>query len=349
MGLNPLNPAAASTAAAAPAAVPSHNGKPLLQVRDLSKTFVQGDSLVRRMMGRRPDYLKAVHNINLDIYPGETLGLVGESGCGKTTLGRCILRLYEPDSGQVLFEGVDALKVQGGQLRKLRSQMQVVFQDPYSSLNPRQRVKQMLSEACLVHGLCTQSEVGERVTYLLEIVGLGRSVAERYPHELSGGQRQRLGLARALAVEPRFIVADEPVSALDVSIQAQVVNLLMELQEKLHLTMLFITHDLRLVHFVSHRVAVMYLGGIVELGPSDELFERPLHPYTQALLAALPKIDPRNRAQAPAIQGEPPSPVNIPRGCPFHPRCPLASEICTQQEPALEVKQGHMVACHHVD
>ena len=327
----------------------AHNGEPLVQIRQLSKTFVQGASLVRRVLGRRPDYLRAVRNINLDIYPGETLGLVGESGCGKTTLGRCILRLYEPDSGQVLFEGVDALAVKGAELRQLRRKMQVVFQDPYSSLNPRQKIRQMLSEVCLVHGLCTQADAGDRVAYLLEIVGLGSDVAERFPHELSGGQRQRVGLARALAVEPSFIVADEPISALDVSIQAQVVNLLMELQEKLHLTMLFITHDLRLVHFVSHRVAVMYLGSIVELGPSDELFDRPLHPYTQALLAALPKIEPRNRAQAAAIQGEPPSPINIPVGCPFHPRCTLASEICTRQEPMLEVKQGHAVACHNVE
>jgi len=323
-------------------------GEPLVKVRNLSKTFVLGASMVRRMLGRQPDYLKAVHNVSLDIYPGETLGLVGESGCGKSTLGRCILRLYEPDSGQVLFEGVDTLTVKGNELRKLRSKMQVVFQDPYSSLNPRQKVRQMLSEACRVHGLCTPANADERVADLLDIVGLGASVVDRFPHELSGGQRQRLGLARALAVEPRFIVADEPVSALDVSIQAQVVNLLMDLQEKLHLTMLFITHDLRLVHFVSHRVAVMYLGSIVEHGPADQLFDHPLHPYTQALLAALPKIEPRNRAQAPAIQGEPPSPINIPAGCPFHPRCPLATDICTRQEPVLEMKQGHWVACHHV-
>ncbi|MFN2203905.1 MAG: ABC transporter ATP-binding protein [Caldilineaceae bacterium] len=328
---------------------PEGDGVALVQVRDLSKTFVQGKSIVRRILGRHPSYLRAVHDINLDIFPGETLGLVGESGCGKTTLGRCILRLYEPDSGQVLFDGVDALQAKGSQLRKLRGDMQIVFQDPYSSLNPRQTVKKTLSEACLVHDVTDKAEVDDRVDHLLEIVGLGSDVADRYPHELSGGQRQRLGLARALTVEPRFIVADEPVSALDVSIQAQVVNLLMELQERLQLTMLFITHDLRLVHFVSHRVAVMYLGSIVELGPSDDLFENPLHPYTQALLAALPKIDPRNRAQSAAIQGEPPSPVNIPHGCPFHPRCPLASEICRETEPVLEEKFGHLVACHHVN
>jgi oligopeptide/dipeptide ABC transporter ATP-binding protein len=296
---------------------------PLVQIRDLSKTFVLGASLVRRILGKKPEYLRAVHGIDLDIYRGETLGLVGESGCGKTTLGRCILRLHEPDRGQVLFEGQDFLSVSGPKLRQMRSKLQVVFQDPYSSLNPRLRVYQTIKEACLVHRICPPDEVQDRVESLLHTVGLGADLRDRYPHELSGGQRQRIGLARALAVEPEFIVSDEPVSALDVSIQAQVVNLLMDLQEGLQLTMLFITHDLRLVHYVSHRVAVMYLGSIVEL------------------------IDPRDRAKVPAIQGEPPSPIHIPPGCSFHPRCPIAIERCRVEEPALlEVDTGRQVACH---
>jgi oligopeptide transport system ATP-binding protein len=331
----------------APEMAPVHSDQALVQVRGLSKTFVLGKSIVRRALGRKPEYLRAVHNVSLDIYRGEALGLVGESGCGKTTLGRCILRLHEPDAGQVLFDGADFLTLDGSALREMRGKMQVIFQDPYSSLNPRQRAGQMLSEACTVHRVCPPQEVNERVEYLLSIVGLSPDIAQRYPHELSGGQRQRIGLARALAVEPQFVVADEPVSALDVSIQAQVVNLLMELQEKLNLTMLFITHDLRLVHYVSHRVAVMYLGSIVEMGPSNALFARPLHPYTQALLAALPKVDPRHRKRAPAIKGEPPSPINIPPGCTFYPRCERARDSCAHEEPALvEVEPGRLLACH---
>jgi len=323
------------------------NGQPLVQIRDLSKTFVLGASIIKRVLGRKPEYLRAVHKVNLDIYRSEALGLVGESGCGKTTLGRCLLRLYEPDEGQVLFDGQNFLAVEGAALRHMRSKVQVIFQDPYSSLNPRQKVNQALGEACLVHGICTPKEVQERVGYLLNTVGLGPDVSDRYPHELSGGQRQRIALARALAVEPEFIVADEPVSALDVSIQAQVVNLLMELQEQLNLTMLFITHDLRLVHYVSHRVAVMYLGSIVELGQSEGLFNNPLHPYSRALLAALPKIDPRDRAKVAAIQGEPPSPINIPTGCSFHPRCPIAVDQCHVDDPQLrQVGDGRLVACH---
>jgi len=321
--------------------------QPLVQVRDLSKTFTQKTSVIKRLLGKKAEYVRAVHGVDLDIYPGETLGLVGESGCGKTTLGRCILRLYEPDRGQVFFAGQNFLDVQGPALRRMRSKLQVIFQDPNSSLNPRLRVSQIISEACLVHGICSRNEVKNRVESLLSTVGLSSEMADRYPHELSGGQRQRVGLARALAVEPEFIVADEPVSALDVSIQAQVVNLLMDLQERLNLTMLFITHDLRLVHYISHRVAVMYLGSIIELGPSEALFEQPFHPYSQALLAALPKIDPRDRAQAAAIQGEPPSPIHIPPGCPFHPRCPIAVERCRIDEPKLRpIDDGRLVACH---
>jgi oligopeptide/dipeptide ABC transporter ATP-binding protein len=331
------------------ASITGNGTKPFIQTKDLSKTFVLRASIVKRLLGHRSEYVRAVHRVNLAIYHGEALGLVGESGCGKTTLGRSILRLYEPDEGQILVNGENFLEMHGAELRKMRSKLQVIFQDPYSSLNPRQKVQQILGEASLVHNICSPGEVTDRVEYLLDTVGLGMDVADRYPHELSGGQRQRVGLARALAVEPEFIVADEPVSALDVSIQAQVVNLLMELQEKLDLTMLFITHDLRLVHYVSHRVAVMYLGQIVELGPSEALFRNPLHPYSQALLAALPKVDPRARAKEVAIHGEPPSPINIPSGCSFHPRCPLATDACKVEEPELtEVEKGRWVACHIV-
>ena len=320
--------------------------QPILEVRHLEKTFVLGKSVIRQLMGRKPDYLRAVHNVNLHVFPGECLGLVGESGCGKTTLGRCILRLHEPDAGQVLFEGQDFLQMKGSDAIKMRQKMQVVFQDPSSSLNPRMSISRMLREANLVHKICTPREIPDRIAYLLNMVGLSADLAERFPHELSGGQRQRIGLARALAVEPTFIVADEPVSALDVSIQAQVVNLLVELQDRLHLTLLFITHDLRLVRYVSHRVAVMYLGSIVELAPSENLFNNPLHPYTTALLAAAPKVDPRHRAKAPAIIGEPPSPINIGRCCPFVPRCNLAFERCSREEPQLEeIEPGHFVSC----
>lgn len=321
--------------------------EPLIQVRDLSKTFILGKSIVRQMMGRKADKLRAVYHVNLDIFPGECLGLVGESGCGKTTLGRCILRLYEPESGSVMIEGKDFIKASGSEVNQMRQKMQVVFQDPYSSLNPRMTVGQMLSEVSIVHKIANQDTVKSRIEYLLNIVGMLPEIAERYPHELSGGQRQRIGLARALAVNPEFIVADEPVSALDVSIQAQVINLLVELQERLHLTMLFITHDLRLVRYVSHRVAVMYLGSIVELAPTEMLFSNPLHPYSRALLAAAPDMNPRNRAGSPAIQGEPPNPINIPAGaCPFRPRCPLAFDRCSKEDPQLVEKEpGHFVAC----
>jgi oligopeptide transport system ATP-binding protein len=326
------------------------NGVPLLETRDLNKNFILGKSLVRQMLGHKVDQLRAVYHVNLKINAGECLGLVGESGCGKTTLGRCILRLYEPDSGQVLFQGQDFLKMNSADAIKMRRKMQVVFQDPYSSLNPRLTIGAMLAEINQVHNIFPHDQEKEQAASLLNTVGLGSDLMERYPHELSGGQRQRVGLARALAVQPEFIVADEPVSALDVSIQAQVINLLVELQERLHLTMLFITHDLRLVRYVSHRVAVMYLGSIVELAPSETLFARPLHPYSQALLAAAPEVNPRKRKRGAAIKGEPPNPINLPsQSCPFRPRCELAFERCAREEPQLiEAEPGHFVSCFAV-
>ncbi len=325
------------------------NEKPLIEVKDLSKTFVLGKSVLRQALGKKAEQLRAVYEVDLAIKAGECLGLVGESGCGKTTLGRCILRLYEPDSGQVLYDGQDFLAMKGQDVVKMRSKMQVIFQDPYSSLNPRHKIGRIVGEPLLVHNICSRAEMKDRVTKLLNTVGLGADIAERFPHSLSGGQRQRVGLARALAVNPRFIVADEPVSALDVSIQAQVINLLMELREQYNLTMMFITHDLRLVQHVSDRIAVMYLGSIVELAPSRELFISPLHPYSQALLAAAPVVNPRKRKKAVAITGEPPNPINIPPGCPFRPRCPLAFERCSVEFPRLEEKSnGHFVSCFAV-
>lgn len=320
---------------------------PLVETRELTKVFVSGDTLVRRLLQRKPEVLRAVDRVSLFIYRGETLGLVGESGCGKTTLGRCMLRLYEPDGGQVFYEGEKILEYDANTLRKARKKMQMVFQDPYSSLNPRLTVRQVLSEALLVHDVCPREEVNQRAHGLLNLVGLTEDALDRFPHEFSGGQRQRIGIARALAVEPEFIVADEPVSSLDVSVQAQVINLLMELQEKLHMTMMIIAHDLRLVRHVSHRVAVMYLGKIVEIAPRDVLFEYPLHPYTCALLAAAPRIDPTQRPGSAAIRGEPPSPIDLPSGCRFHPRCERATERCKAEEPQLvEVEGGHYLACH---
>lgn len=320
----------------------------LLQVRDLVKYFpILRGTLIQRQVGA----VKAVDGISFDIFRGETLGLVGESGCGKSTAGRTILQLYRPTSGSVIFEGVDLVKLKGEELRKMRRRMQMIFQDPYASLNPRMTVGQIISEPLVIHGAANGKEAQERAEELLRLVGLNPAYTNRYPHEFSGGQRQRVGVARALALEPAFIVCDEPISALDVSVQAQVVNLLEDLQSQMGLTYLFIAHDLSMVRHISSRIAVMYLGVIVELADRHELYNHPLHPYTQALLSAVPIPDPviEARRQRIILKGDVPSPINPPSGCRFRTRCPLADTICAEQRPEFrEVQSGHWVACHMV-
>lgn len=316
----------------------------LLSVRDLVKHF----PITRGVFGRTVGAVRAVDGISFDVKQGETLGLVGESGCGKTTAGRAILRLIEPTSGQVTFDGVDVLSLDPARLRALRRRMQIVFQDPFSSLNPRMTVGAIVREGLIIHELAEGAAAHARVKQLLEEVGLRPEYATQYPHEFSGGQRQRIGIARALAVEPRFIVCDEPVSALDVSVQAQVINLLQDLQRDRGLTYLFIAHDLSVVEHVATRVAVMYLGHIVELAAADALYADPLMPYTQALLSAVPIPDPRKRKQRIVLTGDVPSPADPPPGCPFHPRChhPAKDAACTRITPPLEMKaDGHLAAC----
>jgi oligopeptide/dipeptide ABC transporter ATP-binding protein len=320
--------------------------EPLLEVRDLVKHY----PIRRGLFGRETGQVRAVGGVSFDLRHGEVLGLVGESGCGKTTTGRCILRLIEPSSGTVRFDGQDITRLSRHELRPLRRQMQVIFQDPYSSLNPRLTVGSMLGEALAIHGLARGAKARTRVAELLELVGLSPDHARRYPHEFSGGQRQRIGVARALAVEPRLIVADEPVSALDVSIQAQIVNLLQELQRKMGLTYLFVAHDLSVVEHISDRVAVMYLGHIVELAGAEALYRTSRHPYTLSLLSAIPVADPERRRSRIVLQGDVPSPARPPAGCSFHPRCPIARERCSREEPALrEVAPGHVSACHFAE
>jgi oligopeptide transport system ATP-binding protein len=296
----------------------------------------------------KPRTLKAVDGINLTINKGETLGLVGESGCGKSTVSRTIIRLYEPTDGKVIFDGHDISKLPESKLAPFRPRMQMIFQDPYASLNPRMTVGDIIAEPMRNQGKLSKAEMTERVHELLSLVNLNQEHAGRYPHEFSGGQRQRIGIARALALNPDFVIADEPIAALDVSIQAQVVNLLEDLQEKLGLTYLFVAHDLSMVKHISNRVAVMYLGKVVELASSDELYARPLHPYTQALLSAIPIADPKVEARRERIilQGDLPSPMNPPSGCRFRTRCPIASAECAEREPELrDVGGGHMAAC----
>ncbi len=320
----------------------------LVEVRGLKKYFpiTQGIILQRKVAD-----VKAVDGLDFDIRRGETLGLVGESGCGKSTTGRTILQLYRPTAGEVLFDGKDLTRLQGEELRKMRRHMQMIFQDPYASLNPRMTVGDIIGEPLEVHNIAKGKEKKERVQELLQIVGLNPYFVNRYPHEFSGGQRQRIGVARALAVNPDFIVCDEPISALDVSIQAQVINLLEELQERFHLTYLFIAHDLSVVRHISDRVAVMYLGKIVELTDRKSLYSNPLHPYTKALLSAVPIPDPviEEKRERIILVGDVPSPVNPPKGCRFHTRCPLAIDICKRVDPEFrDVGNTHFVACHVV-
>ena len=315
----------------------------LLEIRNLKKHFPLDDSL----FARKKSVVKAVDGVTLNVEEGETLGLVGESGCGKSTLGRTILRLIEPTSGEILFQGKNLLAMPQRELRDMRRQMQIIFQDPYASLNPRMRVGEIVGEGLEIHKLAKGSVKRERVMALLQQVGLREDYYDRYPHEFSGGQRQRIGIARALAVSPEFIVCDEPVSSLDVSIQAQIINLLQELQEKMHLTYLFISHDLRVVEHISHRVAIMYLGKVVEIAKGDKIYQEAKHPYTQALLSAVPIPDTRQKKERMVLEGDVPSPVNPPPGCSFHPRCPYREAVCDQVEPQLEFyADGHGLACH---
>jgi len=315
----------------------------LLEIRNLKKYFPVGAGLFSRHKGE----VRAVDGVSLTVEEGETLGLVGESGCGKSTLGRTILRLIEPTAGEVHFQGKNVLSLSQRQLRDMRREMQIIFQDPYASLNPRMRVGEIIGEGLEIHDIAKGKKKRERVMELLNQVGLREEHYDRYPHEFSGGQRQRIGIARALAVNPRFIVADEPVSSLDVSIQAQIINLLQELQEKMHLTYFFISHDLRVVEHISHRVAIMYLGKIVEIANSETIYRDAKHPYTRALLSAVPIPDPNRKKERIILEGDVPSPVNPPPGCSFHPRCAYREELCDKVEPKLEFGAGgHGVSCH---
>ncbi|WP_144461338.1 ABC transporter ATP-binding protein [Siminovitchia fortis] len=312
------------------------SSSPLIQVKDLKKYFTVGDKK-----------LKAVDGLNLDIYPGETVGLVGESGCGKSTAGRTIIRLYEPTSGEVLYNGKNIYGNNEREMSKLRREIQMVFQDPYASLNPRMTVEEIIGEPFAIHHALGGKKKKERIKELLRLVGLNTDHISRFPHEFSGGQRQRIGIARALALDPKFIVCDEPISALDVSIQAQVVNLLKDLQRKMGLTYLFIAHDLSMVKYISDRILVMYLGKMVELADSEELYEDPLHPYTKALLSSVPIPDPELRRERIILKGDVPSPIDPPSGCVFRTRCPAAMDVCAKAVPEWqEVKPGHFTACH---
>ena len=326
----------------------SANNDILLHVENLVMHFPIYRGVIRRQIGA----VHAIDGISFDVRRGETLGLVGESGCGKTTTGRTILQLYKPTSGQVYYNGIDLVALKREEMRHMRREMQMIFKDPYASLNPRMTVKDIIAEPLVAHNAASGKEIQERVEQLLELVKMNPSFANRYPHEFSGGQRQRIGVARALALQPSFIVCDEPISALDVSIQAQVINLLEELQERLNLTYLFIAHDLSVVRHISNRVAVMYLGIFVELASRNDLYIKPLHPYTRALLSAVHIHDPVADAQRQRVilDGDVPSPVNPPSGCRFRTRCPIAEAFCAEKTPDFhEIKPGHFVACHFAD
>jgi oligopeptide transport system ATP-binding protein len=319
--------------------------EPLVEVRDLKKHFPIRKGILSRIAG----HVQAVDGVSFTIAEGEILGLVGESGCGKTTAGRLIVKLIEPTAGEILFKGRDIAPVAGAELRALRRNMQIIFQDPYASLNPRMTIGEIIGEPLLIHGVAGGRDIEDRVTHLLQTVGMEPFYRTRYPHEFSGGQRQRIGIARALALNPKLIVCDEPVSALDVSIQAQVINLLEDLQARFKLTYLFIAHDLSVVKHISNRVAVMYLGKIVETAWTQDLFRQPLHPYTEALLSAVPLPDPTVARRQIVLKGDVPSPINPPSGCHFRTRCPYAEGICSKEEPPLlELSPYHWVACHVV-
>jgi oligopeptide/dipeptide ABC transporter ATP-binding protein len=312
---------------------------PLLEARGLSKFYLARDG---------KGLLRAVSDVSLSLAPGETLGIVGESGCGKSTLARMLMRLIEPTEGKVLFEGEDLLALSRQALRQRRRDIQIVFQDPYASLDPRMSIAQIIAEPLDIHGIGTKAERAAKVKELIALVGLDPSAAGRYPHEFSGGQRQRIGIARAIALEPKLVVLDEPVSALDVSIQSQILNLLDDLKTRLRLSYVFISHDLSVVQHVSDRVAVMYLGRIVEEGPADAVLGAPKHPYTQALISAIPEIDPTQRKSHVLLPGDPPNPENIPSGCPFHPRCPIAQDICRTEVPPVRMAGASRARCHFV-
>jgi oligopeptide transport system ATP-binding protein len=325
-------------------------GAPLVEVVGLTTRFVTGGTLLDRLLRRSPRVVTAVDGVDLQIQRGEVLALVGESGCGKSTLSRCLLRLIEPTAGEVRFAGVNIVTLDAESLRRLRPKMQIIFQDPFASLNPRLTVSQALSEVLAVHRVCPKEEIPARVDELLRMVGLPVSAKGRFPRSFSGGQQQRVGIARAIAAAPSLLVADEAVSKLDVSVQVQILNLLRQLQRELGLTILIVAHDLAVVRYVSQRVAVMYLGAIVESATTEELFSRPSHPYTRALLSAVPKLEARTRQRTASLQGDPPSPLALPSGCRFHTRCPRAESICARiPPPPREIAPGHLAACHFAD